>query len=787
MHLDAGSHSALISQCIKLVNLSQTPVEWRASPYATLLRMTTEFTLSEVRRHWSLYAAMPALPPARQEAIREAFRVVFKRLGTTHPLTTARSAGPTVHKAVQVAMDQSMNYCKTGTTFTQSVDVLEAKLLNPTFAYSLVGEGCDVHYATDPLSTFHFAALFGNARKDVRIKDMVQEARTQFSNWCTSFQAAASNVVGAPRIRFFLAEAMAACHALQSFSVTSTQRSPIPVSQFRSQVIQLDGEEFIAGGAPTSFNVVETSNLVDHIGLLNVLIAAAPVMSPSSSSVMYTESLLFKGEDATKEFTELMYADIGTLGVLLNLSPVDYLSGFSTRSNTHEIILYKLVTRRDPVLKRTQFHQVTTWKSPIYCDSVLALHRGRPQVPPTFDARQLGTMLFDVYQDMFEQEDASTFFRQNHQNLLRALSSSNLIHYMRESFVLLLKLVRERLCVPAEKWTQVMDRFIELESETDQSMPMNTVNRNDLYAHLYRHNVYAVDYYKRMERMGSSGMRIGRFAEWDIVPPVVRVVLTIPREKIRQFEHTLNQTRCAGTPLIQCDTKGSWSHNIFTAVHVAYGRVLSVGTRRNPRIRIEDDPDGRNGSFDLVASFVLPSLLLTEFEPPHQINVRLTVRPTAATFPLQMKMGIDLLIYGANLMDEEHVHVLPELQMPSASFDFPAAPYVPPSASLQAQIGRQGAVSVELDEQCVLVSALTARVDLEDDEVIRDFGAGAMPEVEQASPCTMRLTVTGHVQTVVFPFPITGSQKKVRLARKSRYIEVRTYECLYQHLFMTYM
>ena len=91
------------------------------------------------------------------------------------------------------------------------------------------------------------------------------------------------------------------------------------------------------------------------------------------------------------------------------------------------------------------------------------------------------------------------------------------------------------------------------------------------------------------------------------------------------------------------------------------------------------------------------------------------------------------------------------------------------------------------NEQCVLVSALTARVDLEDDEVIRDFGAGAMPEVEQASPCTMRLTVTGHVQTVVFPFPITGSQKKVRLARKSRYIEVRTYECLYQHLFMTYM
>ncbi|RPD63944.1 hypothetical protein L227DRAFT_591795 [Lentinus tigrinus ALCF2SS1-6] len=317
-------------------------------------------------------------------------------------------------------------------------------------------------------------------------------------------------------------------------------------------------------------------------------------------------------------------------------------------------------------------------------------------------------MLFDVYQAMFEQEDAWTFFRQNQQNLPRAFSSSN--------FVLPLKLV--------------MDPFIDLESETDQLMPMNTVNRNDFYAHLYRQRVHNVDYYRSMERVGGTAMRIGRFSEWDIVPPVVRVILTIPREKIRQFEDTLNETR-VGTPLLH------WSHNTFTAIHVAYGRVIPIGTRSNPRVCVEEDPEGRGASFDLVA----------------------------ATYPLQLKMGLDLLIYGASLMDAERVHVLPESQIPSAIFASPAVSYVSPNTTLQTQLGSQRAVSVELDEQCELVSSFTARVDIEDAEV------EAMPEIEQASPCTMQLTVAGHVQVVVFPFTIIGTQRKLRLARKSRYIE----------------
>ncbi|TBU65167.1 hypothetical protein BD310DRAFT_866887 [Dichomitus squalens] len=768
MYLDPASHLALISQCKKLVDLSENMDAWRASPYGQYLRFSTEFTLVEMRRHWSLYIAMPQLPSRRQKAIRDAFTQVFKGRGNskTTPMTSARSAGPLIFRAWDSGGTQALNYWKTGTTFFQAKDIAGAKLLNPTFAYCLTGEGCGVHYGSDPLTTFHYAALYGNAKVSVSASDMVRVAKEQFSDWCAAFKAVISIPSTAPRVRFFLAEVTAACRALRAFGTTGTLNIGIPVAQFRTQLLHLARQEYVEDHAPTSFNVIETSNLIDHIGLLNVLIAALPLLHSTLWSVLYTESLLFHGLDATKEFADLLYADIGTVGLLLNICPVDYLAGYTTRSNTHELLLHKLISNKDTnQMKQSQFHQVTTWRSPTSCDSIVTLHDARPQSPPQLEPRQLGTLLFDIYHALFEQEDSTTFWRENQQNMLRAVASANMIHYMREGFVLFLKLVRERLRVPHEQWLEVMDRFMDLEL-TDVTMPMNTVNRNDLQAQLYRQGVYSVTHY----RFGSV-TRAGRFRDWDVVPPVVRIVLSIPREKITNFESILEETH-TGTPLINCDVLGIMTHNIFAAIHVAYGRAIASGSKRSPRVLFEEDPEGRNGTMPLVASWIMPSFLLIDLEPPEQLNVRMCVRSTMATTQLHAKMGLHLDIFSASLMDEEHVHVLPEQPIPQRDIESPPGPAISPNSTLRAQIGRQGRAFVELDEQCELVSALMARIDLEDSDVIREFSAGAMPVVEQVSPCLMRLTIGGRSQDVVFPFPVIGGQNRLRLARKSRYIEV---------------
>lgn len=775
MYLDSESQAVLVAQCKKLVEQSQTMQAWRASPYSAYMRMSTEYTLSEIRRHWSLYAAMPELPSKRQKAIRQAFGEVFKELRSESTAgaiswSSARSAGPLLSVAADTWSRQRdhhvLHYRKTGTTFYQSKDISTAKFANPTLAYSLVGEGCALHYGTDPIMGFHLAALFGNSKAPVAAVDVVQSARLQFSEWCATCRRAMVDTATARiRVRFFLADVTTACCALRAFGTTGKLNTSTPVAQFRTQLIQLDEAEYCTRHAPKSFNVVDSSNLVDYVGLLNVLISAAPLLSDSPHSVLYTESLLFQGKDATKEFSTLLHVDIGTMAILLDLCPIDYLSGFTTRSNTHELLLYHSTNRsRDSV--PAQYHQVTTWKSPTSCDCILALRGGRPRLPPVFDMRQLGTLLFDIYHSLFEQEDSPTFWRQNQDNMQRAIGFANMLHYNRESFVFLLKLVRDRLRISSTAWSQVMDRFQELELE-DPTMPMNTINRNDLYAGLYRHNVYTVLGYSM------SAQRIGRFSDWDVVPPVVRIVLSVPREKILVFEDIVAQTG-VGTPVVQCDVRGPKSLNAFSNIHVAYGRAIPVGTKRNPRVRFEEDPKGRHGTLPLIASFVMSAYLLTDIESPSGLKVRLTVRSTTGTVALHAKMGLELEIFSASLMDEAYVHVLPEPQLPSVFIEAPTGSIVPVGTTILAEIGQQGAVSVDLDEQCELVSSLTARVDLEDVDVVRDFGAGAVPRIIQVSPCMMRLIVAGHTQDVVFQFPVIGSQNRLRLARKSRYIEVCT-------------
>jgi hypothetical protein len=654
MKLDKHSYSILIEHCKKLVGLSDNLQRWNASLYGQFIKMSTEYTLSELRRHWSLYADMQILPQQRIDAIRDSFskkvEAPFQEgsddTKITFVLGAVRSAGPLFMKALHVTSEHFRSYRETGVTFSDPNQIANATLINPIFAYSLAGVLCSVHYGVDPLNSFHLAEVFGNAKGSVSVADTVRSARTEFSHWCTAFHTsitpAFSNI---PVIRFFLGEVTAVCRALRAFATTGVLEINIPVTQWKSQLIQLSRDEYVSRSAPVAFNVIDTSNLEDHIGLLNVLIASVPLLSISSvSSVLYTESLLFRGEDATKEFAKILHANITTVGLLIGLCPVDYLSGFTTRSNTHELLLYRALKKKVP-----QFHQVTVWKAPTSGDNAVARAGGNCQ-PPVFDSHQLGTLLYDMYYQIFDPEDPRHFCMLDRADMLKALANSNLIHFIRESFVLFLKLVRDRLCISEERWSEIMDRFLFLH-DGYRSHSMN-ISYQDLCAHLYRHGVYTVTSYH------AKHMKIGRVSQWNTVPPLVRVILNIPREKLAVL---VSLGESASTPLLQCEIRGPTSLHVFTAVHVAFGRSIPMGTKAHPRVVFNEDPEGWNGASSLVASFTMPTRLLTDIEPPENLRVCFSVRSTpASVMSLIGLLGPELSLFSAKLMDESHVHVLPE-------------------------------------------------------------------------------------------------------------------------------
>ncbi|KAG5648468.1 hypothetical protein DXG03_003079 [Asterophora parasitica] len=756
LYLDKESHTTLIEQCKKLIPLSDDIKSWNSSPYGRFLKMSTAYTLKELGRHWSLYAALPQLPNGRLKLIRKAYAETFKspfnKSGTL--LSSARSTGPLMGHSVQVLTEQCKRYWKTGVTFSDPKKIAAATHLNPTFAYSLDGEGCNLHYGTDPLVSFHLAPLFGNATGQgrVTVEAAVKTAQGQFEMWCSSFYNSLFTPT-TPTIRFFLGEAMAVCRSLEAFAKTSTLNLGLPVAQWKTQLIQLNKDDYTQGGAPVIFNAIETSNMEDHIGLLNLLVAVVPLLSVSTRSpVLYIESLLSGGKDATKEFTERLYTDITVMGLLLGILPVDFLSGFTSRSNVHELLIHRMTNGGG-----SQFHQVTTWK-PVASGDFFAGRGGRAPSLPSFDPRQLGSLLYDMYHDLFEHEDSRNFLRLNEGNILNALKRANLIHYIRESFVLLLKLVKGRNHIAEDDWVQAMDRFMNA-LQADNSIQMDTLAYNDLCAHLYRHGVYTIDFLRHFPKT-----KIGRFRHWDKLTPIVRIILVVPRESLSVFEAS-----DSGTPLLQCDVKGLHSQNIFTSVHVAFGRVIPMGTSSNPRVVFEEDPNGRRGTMPLVASFTMPVWLLTDIEPMAVLKVSLSVRSTTGTVSLIPKLGLHLHVFSANFLDESHVHVLPEHPLPKGE----PSTSLPALKPLPTELGTEGPALVELDEQCELVSSMTVRITVENSGAQSLLRSGAVPKTVQLSSCLMRVSLGTYSKDVAFPFPVVGSKHKLRVARKSSYIEVR--------------
>ncbi|KDQ54531.1 hypothetical protein JAAARDRAFT_209254 [Jaapia argillacea MUCL 33604] len=755
--LDKESHTALIDQCKKLIALSGSLQEWNTSAYAPSIRMCTEYTLTELRRHWTLYVDMQDLPNSRLGAIRDAFDRQSKEniKKFTNTFTSARSLGPLAINGLRVLSEEFRNYWKTGVTFTDGKSIAAATLINPTFVYSLDGEKFSFHYGSDPLCPFHLAALFGNSKGTVTLTEVARAARGQFKEWCSSYRTSLSST-RPPIIRFFVGEATAACRALHAYDATGTLKLGVPVAQWKTQLIQLSGEEYRPGGAPSRFNVIDTSNLEDHIGLLNVLIASVPLLAPTPTSVLYAESLLFLGKDATKEFTEHLHADPTVIGILIGLCPIDYLSGFTTRSNTHELAVYHAL-KADV----SQFHQVTTWKAPTTGDTIAS--QGAI-LAPTFDGHQLGTLLYDIYQSLFEQETSMTFWNANQDNLKKALAASNMAHYTREAFALLLQLVRDRLRLSPDVWSEVMERFNSLQLAAWSIRSMDTLHYQDLCAQFLRYGLYKASHFQ------FKASRIGRLSGWETIPDLVRIILVVPRDKLAPLEHSKPEE--IGTPPLHCDIFGNACHNIFNSVHVAFGRAIPMGTKSRPRVIFEEDLRGWAGDSSLVASFTAPASLLTELESPHALSIGFGVRNTpAACATLIKKLGISLRVFSARLMDESLVHVLPEPALPTK---IPrTAPSYPHPEAMLTQIGESGAAAVELDEQCELINSLAVRVSVKDQQSVSLFGSSKIvPEISQLSPCVLRVALGDRVQDVAYPFPVSGSAQRLRLARKSLYIEV---------------
>ncbi|TRM67702.1 hypothetical protein BD626DRAFT_104873 [Schizophyllum amplum] len=757
----SGSSLALLQdQASKLLSLSESMIQWTAGPYSKLIRPRTDHTLSDIRRFWFKYAATASFTTAQHSSMRqsvsEGVDAMLSRQGDSDISTACRSAGPLWMKISDgIASAHIKHYWTHGVVADSPTDSASIEFVNPTFFYTGLGSGFCVHYGTDPILGFHLAGVLapikGNPTR-VSIGDLGNYAKQEFVRWSDAFRRRiASDVTFV--VRPYVGDALSFCHALAGESgqcVSTWDARPV--------ILDLENDKRVA--APTTFNVIDTSNVADHIGLINVLIACIPLLHPSPSSVLHTNTLLSSAGKTGDAFRlDHLGVDLTTFSMLLGIAPLPLMTKFTTKTSPFDMF----ASADADGAESPQYHQSITWKFPASGDQAALVGDEVVRLPIAVDEAKLCEVLSKLYIHMFSVEDAT-------QLSPGSLWKSTDIIYVRASFAILLKFLKNRL---STDWDRAMAMLFD-RIENDRSLCNGTGMRHhhDLCTHAHLLGVYTQDFLSPTYTDPYPTPPV-LFANWRRKPSVAYIVMQIPRALFENLERM--DAERVGTPALQCEvTVGKINlQNTFCSVQLAFGELVVDGTADRAIATIVEDEDGWNGKSPLVLWLPISTWLL-DYDPGTTC-VRLSIRPsTGPMLSLMSALGKDLVIFATDLQGQD-IYVVEDRPRvrgtlsPSALSPSASRAKASPSAGL---LARQNAPHISFTDE--RVSHITIKVDMQNKkskQALKDGGAAT----GQISPCTVEL-VTGkgtRLQDLVrFPFPIDGKDIKLRVARKSGYVEV---------------
>ena len=755
----------VLKQCQVLVDLSPDITTWNNSKYGISLRLSSTHSLSMIRKHWKLYIGTMEFSEAEMDSLRAEFRMGY---ASEVNMTSIRAAGPLWTELNDMGSQQFDRYRKTGVTFEERDKVTKANEINPTFAYSAKGKGFSLHYGSDPIVSFHLAKTLGpisgtRSNKTVTTSDLVKGAMEEFKRWCLAFSRRIKKQQAPLVIRFLVGDAIAACRALHYCTVNGSVDPGLYTAPWSPALMKLDGGDYEQGAsyrAPLQFNVIDTSNLTDHIGLFNILIPCRPLMQTRSSSVIFTDTLLPLNDENTTTrdgFLELLCGDLSVLSMILDLIPVSYPSNFTTHSNVHEIMALAVNTY---VGDRKQFHEHNAWRIGTLSDSMVIRKDAQLDQRMKFDELQLATFLYGVYMKMFSDENVDDIS----QSPLIMLEKHSILHYSRFTLAYLSRFVKDRVDV---NWEDVMNYLHDLISR-DRKLHMGTNNLQDLFCSLHLLDVYS---FYAFRPIIYADVKKGPLKRWKNVPPVICISLKVPR---KSFDILSAAAKEIGSPYLDCSLIGPAALNLFLQYQCFWGKLkaeYSKDSSQEPKVTFEEDAEGFRGTSPAIFTFYIPSWFLN-VDATHRVAV--SVRSNLITvMKLEPVLGPSMDLFSAELTDRRYVHITRERpgnpgelqKLRRVSFALPTS---------QETRSFHNPVKVTLDSAARQVALLTGRANIEDAKVKASLANGAAVSIRQISPRAMQISIGNHLQTIIYPFPINSSDSKTRIARKSSYVEVRT-------------
>ncbi|KAL4262904.1 MUB1/samB family protein [Pleurotus pulmonarius] len=746
MFISKDAQKLLHKHCRELLDLSEDLASWGASRYG-FIRFCDSQTIQELRRHWLLYATACSDSRTNQTLARTLRKgMADEYVKTRHAVhvNILRSTGIALPEALSTGEGQVDRFWTNGTTYTADTTISNAQLPNPTFCYSLAGSSFAVHYGTHPLAGFHLAPAYvpleGNRRpkKDTKptFEGLVKFARGEFGRWGGALRRfVSSNSIS---ISLFCGDVGVFSASLQRYIENGDVGASIQGGIGGSPVLNEQlYPPYAKQRSSKLFDVIDTSNLVDHIGLLNVLSSAIPLLRRTSNAVLVTEALHPKGEDPSMAF--LSQPELGgnatTMSLLLGISPLGTVSGLTTYSNRHEM-MFLISNSSDP----SQFHERTAWRRTAISSDPQSYTLG-------ISVPHLATLLFHVYQNMFVGENHATILARMSLSPMR----SDRVRYVRGSFAALLRVIQARFAIST--WnsavTLLLDKIVR---DRDILMGMNYFQ--DLYCNLHFHGVYTPPE-ASPNYLSTQVDGLELFRGWSTRPSITSIVIQVPRQKLKPLEESEYLT-----PVLYCDTYGghnNTSNAVFSSVKAAFGKLDIEGSGENKVLLVHKDPLGLQGTSDFIVWFRVPTALVLGVSPFLQ-KVCLTVRSEPATISLVPQLGLALHLFSTTIDDRDHVHIA------TGAVLYPGKPQDIPKPVFHVQIEERNKVPV--------VKSISRRVDIIPDAARSSLLAGAQVSTTQEDPTTTSLQFTSFSSRIYWPLVIDNAASKVRIARKSAWIEV---------------
>ncbi|CAE6377727.1 unnamed protein product, partial [Rhizoctonia solani] len=650
--------------------------------------------------------------------------------------------------ALNPVNDQFGHYWSRGTTATTTKEVKKTIKLNPTFCYSTHGETFNIDTITFPVG-YHFASAFTPLVFDPAgptTNSAMTKAKQQFKAGCVAFQTSrkADSII----FRYFIGDAIMFCRSLALFAKNKNVQTGEFKSHWKATPIDLGEHVMSSPPAPSSFDVIECSTLPIRTGLFNLLLVGQPLLkkNPATQSVLYTEMLLHR-ELSIQIFWKRLWSNVPAIGLLLGLAPRSYLSLFSSTSNAHmhtKTDEFPLFTERIP------------WVSPTSGDKLS--NSEWSTTPIFFEADDLARLLFDVYHEMVDYDTTS---RKRTMRLSPSeLQTTSDPHFTRETFAMLVAHVKGRTRLVGNTWSKVMDLLDALIAHHgDENSLLNYFY--DLKHQLRLHGVVPLE---ETSEFRNKFRAIGMFTQWTNVPRLVCVVLTVPSSKLDPL-----RKRCTlePEPRLVCEHGVDYEPLDLThsSIHAAWGKCIPLDGS-NERYGIEEDPEGFQGTSDLVVSFWTD----TEMLIPPGMRVWLRIRDTPhATVNFRDILGPKLKLFESALIDRNHVLVLRERPMGLSQTQKPgryiiSSPMSPPGDEYQ--------VKTEFKDPKDTIHSIVARVKIDSEtdkaQLSQIKKAGATP----IGPCSLELTFGTSKRILRFPYPVSQTNIRVNIKKSASDIDV---------------